>query len=77
LTSRSREFIVRANAKTPNGKWNGRKNGTFIDKLGYINIFDAIIHVEMGNKIKFFLYSIEYEMAKILKSDQSQNKSRK
>jgi hypothetical protein len=46
-----------AHAKTRIGKWNGMKDKTFIDKLGYVN-FDAITHVEKGNTIKCVLYNI-------------------
>jgi hypothetical protein len=28
------------------------KNGTFINILGYVNLLDAITHVEIGNTIK-------------------------
>ena len=41
-----------AYAKTRNGKWNGMKEGKFIDKLNYINLLDAITIVEIGRTIK-------------------------
>jgi hypothetical protein len=35
-----------AHVKTRNGKWNGIKNGAFINKLGYIDLLNAITHVK-------------------------------
>jgi hypothetical protein len=51
----------KAHVKTQNGKWNGMKNGAFIGKLGYINLVDAIGHVELGNTIECVLYNISYD----------------
>jgi hypothetical protein len=51
----------KAHVKTRNGKWIGLRNGAFIDKLGYIDLFDAITHVEMGNTIECVLYNISYD----------------
>jgi hypothetical protein len=36
-----------AHVKTRNGKWDGIKNGAFIDKFGCIDLLNAIIHVEI------------------------------
>jgi hypothetical protein len=45
LTLRKVGDLNKAHAKTLNGKWNGMKKGTFIDKLSYVNLLDAITHV--------------------------------
>jgi hypothetical protein len=47
------------------GKWNpnGMKKGKSIDKLGYINLLDAITHVEIGRTIKCVLYNISYDFS--------------
>jgi hypothetical protein len=50
-----------AHAKTRNGKWYGMKKGTFIDKLRYVNLLDAITRVEIGKTIKFALYNISHD----------------
>jgi hypothetical protein len=42
--------LNKARAKTRNRKWNRMKKGTFIDKLGYVNLLDAITHVEIRKK---------------------------
>jgi hypothetical protein len=34
------------------------KKGTFIDKLGYLNLLDAITHIEKAKTIKCVLYNI-------------------
>jgi hypothetical protein len=39
-------------------KMEQNENGTFIDKLGYINLLDAITHVEIGNTLKCVLHYI-------------------
>jgi hypothetical protein len=36
-----------AHVKTQNGKWEGLKNGAFIDKFGSIDLLNAITHVEI------------------------------
>ena len=36
-----------AHVKTRNGKWDGIKNGVFIDKFGCIDLLNAITHVEI------------------------------
>jgi hypothetical protein len=42
--------LNKAHVKTRNGKRNGMKNETFVDKLGYTNLLDAITHVEIGKQ---------------------------
>jgi hypothetical protein len=36
-----------AHVKTRNGKWDGIKNGAFIDIFGCIDLLNAITHVEI------------------------------
>jgi hypothetical protein len=53
------------------GKWNGikkkKKAGTFIDKLGYIKLLEAITHVEISNTIKCILYiAYDYSIPSLL-----------
>jgi hypothetical protein len=33
--------------------WNRMKKGSFIDKLGMVNILDAITHIEIRKTIKY------------------------
>jgi hypothetical protein len=44
--------LNKTHAKTRSGKWNGMKNETLIDELGYVNLLDAITHIEIGSEIK-------------------------
>jgi hypothetical protein len=43
--------LNKAHAKAWNRKWSGIKK-MFVDKLGYINLLDAITHVEIGKNNK-------------------------
>jgi hypothetical protein len=55
LNNRGKAYV-----KTWNGKWNGMKNGAVVDKLGCIDLLDAITHVEIGKTIKCVPYNISY-----------------